>query len=576
MVFKNPLETWKIEMVLQGEEENKIVATVKESICPKFEKYLEEGKCFYIYTFSIGDSQGTPRIVETKIKSIFIRLPMSLHVTVTVDQCMDLGLKVLTLSFKRKTNLAYLIGDLISCGTIAHAMVDGNRHPYMRLELEDLTLIKNRSHEGDDHCVTHLTTFSSYSIKNDFLNNLPKVCINDILDIGKAMSCVIISTIKKIERESEWWYLACVKCNHKANQDTVTEKDEYGVIVKKRIVFMCTNKACGQDTNVEYKYKIPLRVMDSTGSVSLTLFDKQALSIIDKSAAELLQVVRKKGDMDILPADFNKLLEKTYAFKVDIKDFNIEKDKHAYDMRCNSKNLLQKSSPSLPLPPPKPPDEEFDFENDFENEILVVRNTIVKFECIDARIVFNEENDDLSYFMFAMFDKIKEKNVPDEPISVHLYRSMIGCLMYLTATRPDIMFAVCAAVRHQVTPKTSNLWSVKRIFKYLTAYPKLGLWYPRDSPFDLEAFSDSDYAGANRDRKSTTGGCQFLGRRLISWQCKKQTIVATSSCEAEYVAAASCCAVMLTNNSNEVLPAGMKTRQQKQNTLSVGMTIPKS
>nr|GFB01385.1 putative ribonuclease H-like domain-containing protein [Tanacetum cinerariifolium] len=83
--------------------------------------------------------------------------------------------------------------------------------------------------------------------------------------------------------------------------------------------------------------------------------------------------------------------------------------------------------------------------------------------------------------------------------------------------------------------------SVKRIFKYIIAYPKLGLWYPRDSPFDLEAFSNSDYAGANRDRKSTTGGCQFLGRRLISWQCKKQTIVAASSCEAEYVAAASCC-----------------------------------
>nr|GFC35872.1 uncharacterized mitochondrial protein AtMg00810-like [Tanacetum cinerariifolium] len=85
--------------------------------------------------------------------------------------------------------------------------------------------------------------------------------------------------------------------------------------------------------------------------------------------------------------------------------------------------------------------------------------------------------------------KIREKNVPDEPISVHLYRSMIGCLMYLTATRPDIMFVVCTAARHQVTPKTSNLVSIKRIFKYLTAYPKLGLWYPRDSPFDLEAFS---------------------------------------------------------------------------------------
>ncbi|GJV82713.1 putative ribonuclease H-like domain-containing protein, partial [Tanacetum coccineum] len=96
-----------------------------------------------------------------------------------------------------------------------------------------------------------------------------------------------------------------------------------------------------------------------------------------------------------------------------------------------------------------------------------------------------------------------------------------------------------------VTPKTSHLNVVKRIFKYLKGKPNLGLWYPRESSFDLEAFSDSDYAGANLDRKSTTGGCQFLGSRLISWQCKKQTIVATSTTEAEYVAAASCCGQVL-------------------------------
>ncbi|GJV56428.1 putative ribonuclease H-like domain-containing protein [Tanacetum coccineum] len=96
------------------------------------------------------------------------------------------------------------------------------------------------------------------------------------------------------------------------------------------------------------------------------------------------------------------------------------------------------------------------------------------------------------------------------------------------------------AVDVDVTPKTSHLNAVKRIFKYLKGKPNLGLWYPRESPFDLEAFSDSDYGGSNLDRKSTTGGCQFLGQRLISWQCKKQTIVATSTTEAEYVAAANC------------------------------------
>ncbi|GJY00889.1 putative ribonuclease H-like domain-containing protein, partial [Tanacetum coccineum] len=141
--------------------------------------------------------------------------------------------------------------------------------------------------------------------------------------------------------------------------------------------------------------------------------------------------------------------------------------------------------------------------------------------------------------------KPKSKNEPDSPVNVHLYRSMIGSLMYLTASRPDIMFAVSACSRNQVTLLTSNLEAVKKIFKYLKGQSKLGLWYPRESPFELEAYSDSDYAGANKDRKSTTGGCQFLGRRLISWQCKKQTIVATSSTEAEYVAAANCCGQVL-------------------------------
>ncbi|GJT37862.1 retrovirus-related pol polyprotein from transposon TNT 1-94 [Tanacetum coccineum] len=108
-------------------------------------------------------------------------------------------------------------------------------------------------------------------------------------------------------------------------------------------------------------------------------------------------------------------------------------------------------------------------------------------------------------------------------------------------SRPDIMFAVCACARFQATPKMSHLHAVKRIFRYLKGQPKLDRWYPRDSPFDLEAFSDSDYAGASLDMKFTIGGCQFLGKRLISWQCKKQTTVANSTIETEYVAAANCC-----------------------------------
>ncbi|GJX63234.1 putative ribonuclease H-like domain-containing protein [Tanacetum coccineum] len=131
------------------------------------------------------------------------------------------------------------------------------------------------------------------------------------------------------------------------------------------------------------------------------------------------------------------------------------------------------------------------------------------------------------------------KDEDGEEVDVHMYRSMIGSLMYLTSSRPDIMFVVCACARYQVNPKVSHLHAMKRIFRYLKGQLKLGLWYPKDSPFDLVAYTDSDYAGASLDMKSTIGGCQFLGCRLISWQCKKQTVVANSIIEAEYVAASS-------------------------------------
>nr|GEV62720.1 retrovirus-related Pol polyprotein from transposon TNT 1-94 [Tanacetum cinerariifolium] len=102
------------------------------------------------------------------------------------------------------------------------------------------------------------------------------------------------------------------------------------------------------------------------------------------------------------------------------------------------------------------------------------------------------------------------KDGTGKDVNIHLYRAMIGSLMYLPTSRPDIMFAVCACARHQVIPKECHLHAVKRIFRYLKGHPKLGLWYPKESPFDLVAYSNSDYGGATQDRKSSTGGCQFL------------------------------------------------------------------
>jgi hypothetical protein len=133
---------------------------------------------------------------------------------------------------------------------------------------------------------------------------------------------------------------------------------------------------------------------------------------------------------------------------------------------------------------------------------------------------------------------------------------MIGSLLYLTASRPDIMFSTCLCARFQSDPKESHLIAVKRIFRYLKGTPNLGLWYPRESDFSLIGYSDSDYAGCKIDRKSTTGTCQFLGNRLVSWASKKQQSVSTSTAEAEYIAAGSCCAQLLWIR-NQLMDYGM-------------------
>ncbi|GKC00485.1 hypothetical protein Tco_0986621 [Tanacetum coccineum] len=111
--------------------------------------------------------------------------------------------------------------------------------------------------------------------------------------------------------------------------------------------------------------------------------------------------------------------------------------------------------------------------------------------------------------------KRRLKDEDGEEVDVHMYRSMIGSLMYLTSSRPDIMFAVYACARYQVNPKVSHLHAMKRIFRYLKGQPKLGLWYPKDSPFDLVAYTDSDYTRASLDKKSTTGGKAKKSVRLM-------------------------------------------------------------
>ncbi|GKA38183.1 retrovirus-related pol polyprotein from transposon TNT 1-94, partial [Tanacetum coccineum] len=122
---------------------------------------------------------------------------------------------------------------------------------------------------------------------------------------------------------------------------------------------------------------------------------------------------------------------------------------------------------------------------------------------------------------------------------------MVDSLMYLSASRPDIVFVVYMCARYQAKPTEKHLHAIKRIFRYLKGTIHMGLWYPKDSGFALRAFADADYAGCQDTRRSTSGSAQFLGDNLISWSLKKQKSTAISTTEVEYIALSGCCAQIL-------------------------------
>ncbi|GJY09401.1 retrovirus-related pol polyprotein from transposon TNT 1-94 [Tanacetum coccineum] len=144
--------------------------------------------------------------------------------------------------------------------------------------------------------------------------------------------------------------------------------------------------------------------------------------------------------------------------------------------------------------------------------------------------------------------EIKDKLDLDQngsPVDATKYRNMIGALMYLTSSRPDIVHATCLCARYQAKPTEKHLKEVKRIFHYLRGTVNTGLWYTKDSGFELTVFSYADYAGCKDTFKSTSGGAQFLGEKLVSWSSKKQDCTALSTAEVEYVSLFACCAQVL-------------------------------
>ncbi|GJQ95612.1 retrovirus-related pol polyprotein from transposon TNT 1-94 [Tanacetum coccineum] len=145
-----------------------------------------------------------------------------------------------------------------------------------------------------------------------------------------------------------------------------------------------------------------------------------------------------------------------------------------------------------------------------------------------------------------MVDRLKlDEDLKGIPVDQTRFRGMVGSLMYLTASRPDLVFVVCMCARYQAKPTKKHLEAIKRVFRYLRGTIHMGLWYPKDNAMALTAYADADHAGCQDTRRSTSGSAQFLGEKLVSWSSKKQRSTAISTTEAEYIAMSGCCAQIL-------------------------------
>ncbi|GJY58578.1 retrovirus-related pol polyprotein from transposon TNT 1-94 [Tanacetum coccineum] len=211
-----------------------------------------------------------------------------------------------------------------------------------------------------------------------------------------------------------------------------------------------------------------------------------------------------------------------------------------------SSGLVPNSAPAIPYVPPTNRDLELLFQPIFDEYFVTPTGDDLFIRKTGKHTIHNFDLHKSDPVDTPMVERTKlDENLSGIPFDQTQYRSMIGSLMYLTASRPDLVFVVCMCARYQSKPTKKHLEAVKRVFRYLQGSINMGLWYPKDTAMALTAYADADHAGCQDTRRSTSGSAQFLGDKLVSWSSKKQTSTSISSTEAEYIAMSGCCAQIL-------------------------------
>ncbi|XP_022037996.1 uncharacterized protein LOC110940744 isoform X2 [Helianthus annuus] len=321
--FKVPGETYAIEMILMDEEGNKIQATVMNKYFVKFEKLLEENVCLLIKKPSLGDNTSSYKCVDHPHK-------LFLNFDSTVKKCNDFVGPIHGFSF---TAFDQLRGNLIpDDSTVGRAYVStfySASSLYIDDDIDEITVFKKNllAKEGDETASSHRVT-SSLMLPNwrdDFLTKTVYHTMAEVNEIDQVTTVIVVGTIKCITQGIEWLYNACKKCNKKViTKHIASEIPDGSDQFEEKQILECTNQSCNEQVVFAIpRFKIPLRVQDKTGVLSLTLFDRDAQKIFKKSAKELVDKILD-GETNIFPNEFKDLVDKKFAFTIDIANFNLK------------------------------------------------------------------------------------------------------------------------------------------------------------------------------------------------------------------------------------------------------------
>nr|GEU56430.1 hypothetical protein [Tanacetum cinerariifolium] len=306
-------------MVLIDEEGCKIHASVKKTLVSEFDKKLEQGKCYYLSDFGVTERKANHHVVSHKYQINFY------HIT-KVDNRDDIGGSLFGFDFRpfksvrsevKPSTVAYdVIGQVVSCGSLDYPIIEGRPVKQLRFELQDtmgvrlsITLWGPYAEQVDEALgdKTKMSILIMQFAKTQDIQSVVAIVGMETPEHPIAplvMSCVVVGTIKCVKHERKWYYLGCHACKFGVDPKTEDYKDEEsGLVKKKTIGYICKNKSCGEVSDVLYKFKIQIRVLDNTRSVSLTLFDCIANALLNKDDNELVEKQLKRKLEDVIDVE---------------------------------------------------------------------------------------------------------------------------------------------------------------------------------------------------------------------------------------------------------------------------------